>query len=68
MTPREWFETYGSKPELRKPPKRRHFAAVPLFAAKCRRLGGSLAAGFQPAKKDSRFSTSCSASLLNAAY
>jgi hypothetical protein len=45
-----------------------HVSAAPLFAAKCRRLGGSLAAGFQPAKKDSRFSTSCSASLLNAAY
>jgi hypothetical protein len=26
MTPREWFETKGSKPELREPPKRRHFA------------------------------------------
>ena len=42
--------------------------AAKMIAAKCRRLGGSLAAGFQPAKKDSRFSTSCSASLLNAAY
>ncbi|STQ45358.1 Uncharacterised protein [Ewingella americana] len=27
MTPREWFETKGSRPELREPPKRRHFAA-----------------------------------------
>jgi len=43
-------------------------SAATLFVAKCRRLGGSLAAGFQPAKKDSRFSTSCSASLLNATY
>jgi Tfp pilus assembly protein PilV len=39
-----------------------------VIVAKCRRLGGSLAAGLQPAKKDSRFSTSCSASLLNATY
>jgi len=22
----EWFETYGSKPEAKAPPKRRHFA------------------------------------------
>jgi hypothetical protein len=22
----EWFETYGSKPEVKAPPKRRHFA------------------------------------------
>jgi len=28
MTPREWFETYGSKPELREPPKRRLFATI----------------------------------------
>jgi len=28
VTPREWFETYGSKPELREPPKRRHFATI----------------------------------------
>jgi hypothetical protein len=39
-----------------------------VFAAKCRRLGGSLAAGLQPAQKAARFSTSCSASFLNAAY
>jgi len=32
VTPREWFETYGSKPELREPPKRRHFAAITLVA------------------------------------
>ena len=43
-------------------------SAALMIAAKCRRLGGSLAAGLQPAKKDSRFSTSCSASLLNATY
>jgi len=45
-----------------------HVPAAIVFVAKCRRLGGSLAAGLQPAKKDSRFSTSCSASLLNATY
>jgi len=32
VTPREWFETYGSKPELREPPKRRHFAANTVAA------------------------------------
>jgi len=32
VTPREWFETYGSKPELRGPPKRRHFAAITKVA------------------------------------
>jgi len=26
MAPNEWFETKGSKPEIRVPPKRRHFA------------------------------------------
>ncbi|MGO2462703.1 MAG: hypothetical protein ACTH8P_21170, partial [Ewingella sp.] len=45
-----------------------HVSGTLVIVAKCRRLGGSLAAGFQPAKKDSRFSTSCSASLLNATY
>jgi len=28
VTPRERFETKGSRPELRGPPKRRHFAAI----------------------------------------
>jgi len=32
VTPREWFETYGSKPELREPPKRRHFATIAAAA------------------------------------
>ncbi|STQ45604.1 Uncharacterised protein [Ewingella americana] len=32
VTPREWFETYGSKPELREPPKRRHFATSTVAA------------------------------------
>ena len=32
VTPREWFETYGSKPELREPPKRRHFATITVTA------------------------------------
>jgi hypothetical protein len=32
VTPREWFETYGSKPELRGPHKRRHFAAITKVA------------------------------------
>ena len=32
VTPKEWFETYGSKPELREPPKRRHFAANTVAA------------------------------------
>jgi len=32
VTPREWFETYGSKHELREPPKRRHFAAITKVA------------------------------------
>jgi len=35
VTPREWFETYGSKPELREPPKRRHFATIILVAETC---------------------------------
>jgi len=28
VTPNEWFETQGSKPEIREPPKRRHFATI----------------------------------------
>ena len=32
VTPREWFETKGSKPELRGPPKRRHFATIAAAA------------------------------------
>ncbi|WP_210435884.1 hypothetical protein, partial [Ewingella americana] len=28
VTPNEWFETKGSKPEIREPPKRRHFATI----------------------------------------
>jgi len=43
-------------------------SATFVIAAKCRRLGGSLATGLQPAQKNARFSTSCSASFLNAAY
>jgi len=35
VTPNEWFETYGSKPELRGPPKRRHFAAIIKAAETC---------------------------------
>jgi hypothetical protein len=32
VTPNEWFETYGSKPEIREPPKRRHFATSTMAA------------------------------------
>ncbi|MES4611871.1 MAG: hypothetical protein ACTH8P_00470 [Ewingella sp.] len=32
MTPNEWFETKGSKPEIREPPKRRHFATITMAA------------------------------------
>jgi len=32
VTPNEWFETKGSKPEIREPPKRRHFATIILVA------------------------------------
>jgi hypothetical protein len=35
VTPREWFETKGSKPELREPPKRRHFATITKAAETC---------------------------------
>jgi len=35
VTPREWFETYGSKPELREPPKRRHFVAITVSTETC---------------------------------
>jgi len=35
VTPREWFETYGSKPELRESPKRRHFATNTVTAETC---------------------------------
>jgi len=45
-----------------------HVSVASVVATKCRRLGGALAAGFQPAYKDTRFSTSCSASFLNVAY
>ena len=32
VTPNEWFETKGSKPEIREPPKRRHFATKTMAA------------------------------------
>jgi len=32
VTPNEWFETKGSKPEIREPPKRRHFATNTVAA------------------------------------
>jgi len=79
VTPNERFETKGSKPEIREPPKRRHFATstvaaetrpfrpceasiflraiarwedvfqgLSLSTAKCRRLGGAFATGFEP--------------------
>jgi len=35
VTPNEWFETYGSKPEIREPPKRRHFAAITKATETC---------------------------------
>jgi len=35
VTPNEWFETKGSKPEIREPPKRRHFAANTVAAETC---------------------------------
>lgn len=44
------------------------FQGASVHTAKSRRLGDSLAAGLQPAQTAARFSTSCSASFLNAAY
>jgi len=35
MTPNEWFETKGSKPEIRESPKRRHFAAIAVITETC---------------------------------
>ena len=50
VTPREWFETKGSKPELREPPKRRHFATITV-AAETRPFRPCAASIFQQKKR-----------------